>query len=212
MVDAAALEPSLFVLRFLGARGRAEQGTRDPVNRFDPFPGEVWIANPPGFGQTSGRASPRDYLGDALAVFDALAQRAGGRPVWVQGQSLGTLAALFVAAEREPHWLVLRNVTPVGLIARHWLGGLAAAVDALLPPGFDALASARRAGADALFVTARGDRFARPELQARVLAAYRGQAQQLLVDCGHEDHVLPAADEARYRSRVAARLGALGLS
>jgi hypothetical protein len=44
-----------------------------------------------------------------------------------------------------------------------------------------------------------------------VLERYAGQKQQLLVACGHEDHVLPADDEARYRERVAARLALLGL-
>lgn len=154
-VDGSTQAPRLFLLRFLGARGRAEHGTRDPLNRFDPFPGEVWIANPPGFGQTSGRPSPEDYCSDALCVFDALRERAGDAPIWVQGQSLGTLAALHVAANRAVDWLILRNVTPAALVAGRYLPALAGLAGRCLPAGFDALRSAGQARADALFVTAR---------------------------------------------------------
>lgn len=204
-------QPRLFVLRFLGARGRAEHGTRDPLNRFDPFPGEVWIANPPGFGQTSGRPSPEDYCDDALAVFDALRGHAGDAPVWVQGQSLGTLAALHVAANRGVDWLILRNVTPASLLAGRVFAPLSALARRCLPDAFDALRSAERARVDALFVTSRHDRISTPELQARVYERYAGSKQQLFVDCGHEDHVLPDADEIRYRGIVVQRLAALGL-
>lgn len=69
----------------------------------------------------------------------------------------------------------------------------------------------RNGRADALFVTSRHDRIAAPELQARVYERYAGRKQKLLVDCGHEDHVLPDADEIRYRDIVAQRLAALGL-
>jgi len=210
-VDPSGQAPRLFLLRFLGARGRAEHGTRDPLNRFDPFPGEVWIANPPGFGQTTGRPSPADYCADALHVFDALRERAGDAPIWVQGQSLGTLAALHVAANRDIDWLVLRNVTPAALVAGRVFAPLAGLAGRCLPPAFDALRSAERARADALFVTSRRDRVATPALQARVFERYAGCKQQLFVDCGHEDHVLPDADEIRYRDVVAQRLATLGL-
>ncbi len=210
-VDGSSGRPRLFVLRFLGARGRAEHGTRDPVNRFDPFPGEVWIANPPGFGRTSGRPSPRDYCDDALAVFDALRAHAGDVPIWVQGQSLGTLAALHVAANRDIDWLILRNVTPAALLAGRSFAPLAGLVSRCLPPAFDAMRAATQASADALFVTSSHDRIATPALQARIFERYAGAKQQLFVDCGHEDHVLPEADELRYREIVAGRLAALGL-
>lgn len=210
-IDAPALPPRLFVLRFLGARGRAEHGTRDPVNRFDPFPGEVWIANPPGFGRTAGRPSPADYCDDALAVFDALRARAGDTPIWVQGQSLGTLAALHVAANRDIDWLILRNVTPAALIAGRGFAPLARLAGHCLPEAFDAMRSAERATVDALFVTSRHDRIAAPELQARVFERYGGSKRQLFVDCGHEDHVLPESDEVRYREVVSERLASIGL-
>ena len=210
-VDGPGERPQLYVLRFLGARGRAEHGTRDPVNRFDPLRGEVWIANPPGFGQTSGRPSPADYCDDALEVFDALRKHAGDTPIWVQGQSLGTLAALHVAANRDIDWLILRNVTPAALLAGRVFAPLAGLAKRCLPPGFDALRTAERARADALFVTSRYDDVAAPSLQARIFERYAGHKQQLFVDCGHEDHVLPDADEIRYRDIVAERLATLGL-
>lgn len=211
-VAACRTAPRLFVLRFLGARGRAEHGTRDPVNRFDPFPGDVWIANPPGFGQTSGRPSPADYCRDALRVFDALREATGDAPIWVQGQSLGTVAALHVAANRDVDWLILRNVTPVALVAGRVLPPLATLSRHCLPAAFDTLASAERSRADALFVTSRQDRIATPALQARVFERYAGPKQQLFVDSGHQDHVLADADEARYRGIVAGRLAVLGLA
>lgn len=207
--SAAGREPALFVLRFLGARGRAENGMTDPLNRLPEIAGETWIANPPGFGGSDGPVSLERDADDALAVFDAVAAHAAGRPVWVQGQSVGTLAALHVAAQRTFDWLVLRNVTPVRelLHARlpagaRWLAPLAARA---FPPRLDAPANAARARMPALFVTSVRDGMSPPVAQRAIFDRYAGAKARLDVDCGHADHVLPPADEARYAALVVAQ-------
>jgi pimeloyl-ACP methyl ester carboxylesterase len=199
-------EPEVFLLRFLGARGRAEMGTTDPLNRAPDAKGEVWIANPPGFGTSTGPISLPRYAAAALRVFDALRQRAAGRPVWVYGQSFGTTAALHVAAQRQIDWLVLKNVTPARQILRlHLPRGFQWIADTRamrLPPELDAHRNAALAQAPALFLTSRHDQLAPPALQAAIRDAYQGPSELCLINATHDQHLLEPDDDRRYAAFV----------
>jgi hypothetical protein len=202
----AEAEPEVSVLRFLGARGRAEMGTTDPLNRLPHARGEVWIANPPGFGASSGPVSLQRYAEAALHVFDAMQARAPGRKTWVYGQSFGTAAALHVAASRRVDWLVLKNVVPVPQLMRARAPfGLGWAADWLagpLPPELDVMRNAALARAPALFLVSRGDALSPPEVQLRVRSVYRGESEACIVDGAHDQHVLAPLDEANYAAHA----------
>ena len=132
------------VLRFLGARGRAEQGTTDPLNRLPHVPGEVWIVNPPGFGGSLGPVSLLRHAQAALLAFDEMVRHCPHARHWVYGHSLGALFALHVAARREVHGLILKNALPVFPLLQSRLGRKAARwLIQGMPPGLDALRNAR---------------------------------------------------------------------
>jgi len=200
-------EPEVFLLRFLGARGRAEMGTTDPLNRLPDAKGEVWIANPPGFGSSTGPVSLRHYAASALLTFDAMCKYAAGRKTWLYGQSFGTTAALHVAAHRSSDWLVLKNVTPAREILRlhlpHGLKWLADTFALNFPTELDALGNAALAQAPALFLISQQDRLAPMSLQRSVHNAYRGPSELCLIDATHDQHVLEPDDDKRYAEFVA---------
>ena len=199
-------EPDVFVLRFLGARGRAEMGTTDPLNRLPHARGEIWIANPPGFGISTGPVSLRRYAASALRVFDEMAAIAGNRKVWVYGQSFGTAAALHVAANRSIDWQVLRNVTPVQNLmqwhAPYPVKWAARALARTMPDELDVRRNAARSENRCLFLTSRDDRLSPFQVQSQVHKLYGGPAEVCLAAGMHDQHVLTADDDLRYRHHV----------
>ncbi len=199
-------EPDLFVLRFLGAGGRAEMGTTDPLNRLPHARGEIWIANPPGFGLSTGPVSLMRYAESALRVFDEMAAIAGSRKVWVYGQSFGTAAALHVAANRRVDWLVLRNVTPVKeLMERHApypLKWVARALARTVQEELDVSRNAAKSENRCFFLTSREDRLAPLDVQCAVQKSYRGPSEMCLVAGVHDQHVLAVDDDLRYRHHI----------
>lgn len=59
---------------------------------------EVFVESYPGYGGSQGPARLDAIPGAALAVYEAIARRAEGRPIVVAGHSLGATTALFVAS------------------------------------------------------------------------------------------------------------------
>lgn len=199
-------EASAFVLRFLGTRGRAELATSDPIDRLPGTPGEIWTVNPPGYGGSTGPASFATYANAALSAFDAMRAVAGDRPIWVAGKSLGSNAALHVAARRPVSGVLLRNPVPLRDFLRQarWRGlpvPLAWLASAL-PADLDAVANAGNSTAPAVMLTSSGDRVVSPALQRLVTDAYVGPKRVLLVPGEHDDRVLPVPDEQRYRESI----------
>jgi len=195
-------EPQLYVLKFHGAGGRAERASLHPLDIYDDLPGEVWSVNPPGYGGSSGPATLGRLCPAALTVFDLLEREAGGRPILVTGNSLGTASALYLAARRPVSGVILRNATPLQrLIAAKrsywnlWSAGLVATG---VPEDLDTIAAAAGADVPAVFVSCRRDRVVAPPLQDLVIDAYRGEKRVLhLAEAGHVD-LLNEAEAAEY--------------
>src|SRR5260221_587468 len=59
---------------------------------------EVWGVNYPGYGRSAGRASLDGVARSARRGYAELARRAAGKPIIVFGSSMGTTAALHLAA------------------------------------------------------------------------------------------------------------------
>lgn len=199
--------PELVVLRFLGARGRAELSTRDPADRLSSVRSEVWTVNPPGFGASEGPLTIERWLAQAVHAFDFLGDLYPNARLWVYGKSIGACAALAVAAARQPGGVVLKNVLPVADVverrARRWAcAAFAARLRKLAPTGLDVAAHASAARAPALFVISSADRLALRELQEAVRERYGGPSEALFVRGGHDDARLDAADEAPYRRAI----------
>src|SRR5262249_48181169 len=93
--------PTGYVLEFCGNATRAEQIAQYVAQRWRRWPVEAWVMNYPGIGGSDGWPRMSNVAPAALGVYDEIARRGGSdAPVFVEGNSLGTTAALCVAARR----------------------------------------------------------------------------------------------------------------
>ena len=188
-------EPPAFVLTFPGNADRAERLAYYVAGEWGDRPVEVWAVNYPGYGGSAGAARLKDIGPAALAAYDALAARAGGRPIFVDAQSIGTTAALHVAASRPVAGCVLKNPPALRQLIlgefgwwNLWL--LAAPVACTIPSDLDSLANARRVTAPAVIVSAERDEVVPRKYHQRVADAYAGQKRVIsLTGAYHNDPI-----------------------
>jgi pimeloyl-ACP methyl ester carboxylesterase len=100
-----------YVVVYFGGNGEivtADSGLGEIARTHD-F--DLYAVNYRGFGPSSGTASLHAIATDSLRIFDAIAARPDirGRPILVYGYSIGTLAALNVAANRPVAGVVLQG-------------------------------------------------------------------------------------------------------
>ncbi len=175
----------LYVLRFYGNADRADPNVgveiREQWSRRDTV---LWGVNYPGYGSSDG-AAQLDSIGPAaLAAYDALRREAGpDRPILVFGTSLGTTAALHVAAQRpDVAGLILQNPPPIRQIILRGYGWwnlwlIAGPLAAHIPRALDSVANARTINAKAVFLLAENDEIVAPKYQRLVVEAYAGEKQ-----------------------------------
>ena len=193
--NSAAHSPELFVLKFGGAGSRAERATMFPLDFWDDLAAEIWAPNWPGFGKSVGRASVRHLAEVGAECYQEIRRAAGGRPIVVTGNSLGTTVAMSVAAQfRDMAGLILRNPPPLRqlILGKHgWYSLFAGAwlIAQCVPASLNSVANARGSDVPALFITSGRDRVVPPEYQQVVYDAYAGPKQNL---------VLPNADHADF--------------
>jgi pimeloyl-ACP methyl ester carboxylesterase len=192
-------EPEVFILKFNGTGGRAEQATIHPLDFWSDIPGEVWSPNPPGYGASGGRPSLRWLAPTGRAVLEELVSVAGSRPIIVTGNSLGTAVALHVAASAARisnlAGMVLRNPPPLReLIAEKYSWktlGLSRLVARHVPRELDSVLNAGQVRLPCVFLCADCDRVVPPRFQELIRATYGGEAQVVAVP--DADHVFELA-------------------
>jgi len=182
---AAGRTPQAYVLELYGVGGRAEVAVQEAAKLWGLRPVEIWSVNYPGYGESAGPATLASIPPAVLRAYDALADRSGGRPIFIEGESLGTTAALYAASERAPAGLILRDCPPLrSLILGHygwwnlWAG--AAWISRQIPKNLDSLQTGKRAHAPAVFVVSDDDQVVPPPYQERVIAAYGGRKKQIV--------------------------------
>ena len=194
-------EPAAYLLEFTGNATRAEDITSYVAHRWGDRPIEAWVMNYPGYGASTGPAQLKRIPPAALAAYDELKRVAGDKPILLAGNSLGTTAALYVAANRPHAGLLLQNPPPLrSLILRKfgwWNLWLAAGPIALqVPKELDSLANARKVNTPAVFILARSDQLVTPEFQRMVVDAYAGEKRLIAINGGHNDPIdLPGTTE-----------------
>jgi uncharacterized protein len=194
-------EPDAFVLAMFGngeladapaaelAAILAEQGMR----------AEVWGVNYAGYGRSERRASLDGVARAARRGYAELARRAAGKPIIVYGSSMGTTAALHLAANVRVAGVVLKNPPPLPelVLRRHgwWnLFLLALPVALQIPEDLDSVPNAERATAPAIFLSASEDEVVPVAYQERVMDAYAGPWRRVrLAGASHNDPLPPAA-------------------
>jgi uncharacterized protein len=204
---ARSREPEAFVLEFVGNASRAE-GMADMVaEEWGDRPVEVWAVNYPGYGGSPGPARLASIPPAALAAYDALKAHAGSRPIFVSGQSLGTAAALHVAANRPVAAAVLWSPPPLRhMILRRfgwwnlWL--VAGPIAMQIPTELDSLRNARKVTAPAVFVATGRDTVVPLAYQTKVSEAYAGPRRYIRMPDSQHNAMPEGASIAEYQAAL----------
>jgi uncharacterized protein len=170
----------VYVLRFYGNADRADRWAAEEAEMWNNRAVEIWGMNYPGFGGSTGPARLSRIGPAALAAFDELRRHADARPILLFGASLGSAAALHVAAHRPVSGLILHNPPPLRqMILRQfgwwnlWL--LAGPVALQIPRDLDSIANAKTTHAPAIFLLAERDEVVAPRFHRLVVDAYAGE-------------------------------------
>ena len=109
-------------------------------------------------------------------------RRRWDRPIFVFGTSIGTTAALHVAAQRPVAGVILQNPPPLRQIILRQYGWwnlwlIAGPVAWHIPAALDSLANARAIHVRGVFLLAAKDEIVAPRFQRLVVDAYAGEKQ-----------------------------------
>lgn len=204
--------PTLYVLSFEGNASRAEWAAAPDAHLWGKHAVEVWSVNYPGYGGSTGPARLKRLPPAALAAYDALAVEAARRPILdaaagrpiieaagrpiieaarrpiiVNGSSIGSTLALYVASRRPVAGALLRNPPPLReliLSPRQgwwnlWVGSWIVAWK--IPREMNSLLNAPRVTAPGAFVLSTADEVVPPRLQERIVEAYAGEKTRILL-------------------------------
>jgi pimeloyl-ACP methyl ester carboxylesterase len=190
--------PDAYLLKFPGTGGRAENSTIHPAEFWQDIATEVWTVNPPGYGNSSGRASLRN-VSPMIDLLILEFQRLGNPSVFVHTNSLGSLAGfLFAIRYTNVVGMVVRNPVPLkeivvsrrSLIKPKWAVNMVARQ---VPGELDCIENAKRINVSALFVTSEFDRVIPPAYQQLIFQNYAGPKDTFVIQDGdHQD--LPQED------------------
>jgi pimeloyl-ACP methyl ester carboxylesterase len=169
-----------YVLRFYGNADRAERWVAPEAEEWNNRAVEIWGMNYPGFGGSTGPARLSRIGPAALTVFDELRRHANSNSIVLYGASLGTCAALHVAAHRPVAGLILHNPPPMRqMILRQFgwwnLWMLAGPIALQIPRDLDSVANAKAIHAPAMFLLAEKDEVVAPRYHRLVVGAYAGE-------------------------------------
>jgi pimeloyl-ACP methyl ester carboxylesterase len=186
-----------YVLRFYGNADRAEYWVAEEAEAWNDRAVEVWGMNYPGFGGSTGPARLARIGPAAVTAFDELKRHTTEQPIVLFGASLGTTAALHVAAHRPVAGLILQNPPPLRqMILRQfgwwnlWL--LAGPLSLQIPRDLDSIANARSIRAPAIFLLAEKDEVVAPRYHRLVVDAYAGEKRVISLPGAH--HNTPIED------------------
>jgi pimeloyl-ACP methyl ester carboxylesterase len=202
--------PRAFILRFYGNADRAERWAASEAASWQGDAVELWALNYPGYGASTGPARLQAIADAALAAYDAMRAVAGARPIYVFGISLGTTAALHVAAERNVAGVVLQNPPALRqlIVGEHgwwnlWL--LAGPISLQVPRDLDSVSNAAQVRCPAVFLLADQDEVVPHKYHRLVADAYAGQ-NEVLIQAGARHNTPMSADFAGRAHAAIARL------
>lgn len=196
--------PECLVLKLPGTAGRAERSTLFPASLLEGRRSEVWTWNAPGYGRSTGPACLSGIPAAVLEFYDHVVSRhaGSGTRIWISGNSLGCAVGLYLASRRPVDGVVFRNPPPlVELVAARdawWnLGRGGRMISGWIPPEMDALQTAPRVRAPAVFLESTADTLVTPAMQEMVRAAHAGEHRVVrLVGAAHDTPL----DERYYRA------------
>ena len=190
--------PDIYLLRFYGNADRADPNVGVEAGEWsNTHSVEIWGVNYPGFGGSTGEAHLSSIGPAALTAYDALKLKAGSHPILVFGTSLGTTAALHVAANRPVAGLILQNPPPLRQIVLRQFGWwnlwlLAGPVALRIPSALDSVANARAIHAPGVFLLAEEDEIIKPKFHHLVVDAYSGEKRIIPLPGAHHNDPIDA--------------------
>jgi pimeloyl-ACP methyl ester carboxylesterase len=196
--DEIAFRPRMIALKFPGVAGRAERGGAHPFELVPDFATEIWVINPIGYGGSQGQAALASTAPTCDAVWEAVQQRFPNVPIFVIGNSLGCLSALYLAARQRVAGIYLRNPVPVQQMIRMrlsynwWNLGLARLIANRVPLELDATENSKRAIAPMLLISSERDRVVPLRYQELIYTAYAGEKKQFILK--RTDHHEPVPE------------------
>jgi pimeloyl-ACP methyl ester carboxylesterase len=197
----------IYVLRFYGNADRAERWIANEADMFGGRAVEIWGINYPGFGGSTGPSRLARVGPAALAAFDELKKTADQQPIFVFGASLGTTAALHVAAQRPIAGVILHNPPALKQMILQQFGWwnlwlLAGPLSQKVPRDLDNVANARASHAPAIFLLAERDEVVAPKFQSLVAQAYAGEKREILLRGAGHNSPLTGADLEEFHQQL----------
>ena len=200
----------MYVLRFYGNADRADPNVGIEITeQWSKRDTVLWGVNYPGYGGSSGEARLAAIGPAALAAYDALRKEAGtDRPVIVFGTSLGSTAALHVAAHRpDLAGLILQNPPPLRQIILRGYGWwnlwlIAGPMAMQVPSALDSIANARAAHGKGVFVLAENDEIVAPKYQRLVVEAYAGEKRVISLSGAFHNSAIEGQGQTDFQQAV----------
>lgn len=196
-----------YILRFYGNADRADPNVGPEAREWTLGSVEFRGMNYPGYGGSTGPARLENIGPAALATFDALRAEAAGKPIIVYGTSLGTTAALSIAAHRPVAGVILQNPPPIKQIIRRQFGWwnlwlIAEPLAARIPSSLDSLTNARATHAPGVFLLAEEDTVVKPKYQQLVVNAYAGPKQVITQPGADHNEPLDGPTTTKFNAAV----------
>ncbi len=188
-------QPDAYVLCFFGNGMLADQPVAQLASMAQPLRLELWGVNYAGYGKSKGDATLEGVARTARRAYAELAKVAKGKPIIVFGTSLGTTAALHVAAHEKVAQLILHNPPPLPelILRRHgwwnlFLFAIPIALD--IPDELDSIENAAKVTAPAVFISSEDDAVVPFSYQERIMKAYGGDWELLVMrGAGHNSPI-----------------------
>ncbi len=197
--------PMINIIKFLGAAGRAENVTEHPFDVWPENRGHAWVANPPGYGNSSGRASLRTSYSTAQAVYEKVREKAEGIPV-LSGNSLGGAVAIGIASRNPVRGILVRDMPNIRrlIMERHGrFRRIASAFADRVPAELDVMQTAAKCSVPAVFVSSRKDRIVPPFIHDEIFEQYAGPKRMVhLEQADHMDLVSGKEEAASYTAAL----------
>ena len=196
--------PRVNVLKLIGAGGRAENASADPLPLWH-CGGQVWTVNPPGFGRSPGSASLANCVVSAEIAAETMLAEFPDTPLLLVGVSLGAALALHIATKYPVAALAMRDVPDIRQVIRARYGRYivswpwaAAFAQFGIPTELASIANAARCRVPGLFVTARLDRVVPPTCQDKVINAFAGEHRVLPLPETEHGQAIPGTQLREY--------------
>jgi uncharacterized protein len=178
--------PELYILRFYGNADRADRWPAREAEMWNDRAIEICGMNYPGFGGSTGPARLSQIGPAALAAFDEVQHHSAGQAIVLFGASLGSAAALHVAAHRPVSGLILHNPPAMRQMALRQFGWwnlwlLAGPLAAQIPRDLDSIVNATAIHTPAIFLLAEKDEVVAPRYHRLVVDAYAGEKRVILL-------------------------------